>query len=362
MYPPGFDRADEDSPFLSFVADEFGQRGTARRGELAQKVNSHPFVDALGMRVPKRLAVLDRIEELHDAALPDKCVLKVANGWSSRGVQLLERTGPDEYFDHMTQQTLTTASIVEIQTAAAQSFSSKEPCWIVEELIEPLMGLGAIPFDYKFYCFQGTVGLIVQIDRNSGPVKIALFDGEFRPLKRGTDYLLSDRVRHGAPVIPLHAPELLWWARRLSLEADSPFVSVDMLDSPTGPVFGEFTYSPGGTHKRMFVFSHRLLDQFDELISATADHPDLRAQASLEDLKSMVHPGPVQFKAWAGFAYSGGPKGADRLHVFYKKLAVESEPGTLSAEWYGRLSVLWAGIRNRLRPPNRKIVAAGAGA
>jgi hypothetical protein len=70
----------------------------------------------------------------------------------------------------------------------------------------------------------------------------------------------------------------------------------------------------------------------------------------------------VQFKAWAGYAYGGGPKGADRLHVFYKKLAGESEPGTLSAEWYRRLSTHWAGIRDRLRPPKPMITAARAGA
>ena len=134
-------------------------------------------------------------------------------------------------------------------------------------MVEPLLGIGAIPFDYKFYSFRGQVGLIIQIDRNSGPVKIAMFDGEFRPLKRGADFLLSSRARQGVPLIPLHAPEMLWWAQRLSLEADAPFVSIDMFDSPTGPVFGEFTYSPGGTHKRMFTFSHALLDRFDRLIT-----------------------------------------------------------------------------------------------
>lgn len=211
------------------------------------------------MRVPKRLAVLENLDSLNGEGLPGIFVLKLANGWSSRGVMIPERTGPEEFFDHMNLQALNLESIVQIQMEKAEPFTRKEPHWIVEELAIHTLGVGAIPFDYKFYCFQGEVGLVVQIDRNSGPVKVVLFGGDFRPLKLGTDYLLGDAAKPGVPVVPVNAPEMLWWAQRLSLEADSPFVSIDMFDSPTGPVFGEFTYSPGGTHRWMFVFSHKLL-------------------------------------------------------------------------------------------------------
>ncbi|WP_346959991.1 ATP-grasp fold amidoligase family protein [uncultured Arthrobacter sp.] len=354
MDPSGFDRANSESPFLAFVAAEFERRGTSRRKELAQKIISHPFVEDLGMRVPKRIAILDSLDRLHGESLPDMFVLKLANGWSSRGVMILERTGPDEYFDHMNLQTLDVASIVRIQLEKAASFSQKEARWIVEELVVHTLGVGAIPFDYKFYCFQGEVGLVVQIDRNSGPVRIVLFDGDFRPLKLGTDYLLSDSAKPGVPVVPLNAPEMLWWAQRLSLEADSPFVSIDMFDSPTGPVFGEFTYSPGGTHRRMFVFSHGLLDRLDELITQPGRSVDSLAGTSLELRKSLAHPGALAYRAWAGYAYGGGPRGAERLHVHYRQLAANYGPGDPLHDWYRRLSAVWAAIRDRLRVANRK--------
>ena len=159
------------------------------------------------MRVPQRHGVLDEIEALHDAELPDSFVLKLANGWSARGVMLLERNGADEYFDHMNLQVHTADSITAVQREkGALSFDNKAPRWIVEEFVEPLLGIGAIPFDYKFYCFHGEVGLVVQIDRNCSPTKIVLFDGEFRPFKRGTDYLLAETTKPGVPVDPVACP------------------------------------------------------------------------------------------------------------------------------------------------------------
>lgn len=360
IYPPGFDRTPAESPFMKFVASEFRQRGTARRLELAQKIISHPFVAGLGMRVPQRHAVLDDIESFHDADLPDRFVLKVANGWSARGVMLLERNGADEYFDHMNLQVHTADSIVALQRAAALSFRNESPQWIVEEFVKPLLSSGAIPFDYKFYCFQGEVGLIVQIDRNCSPTKVILFDGEFRALKRGTDYLLRGTAKHGTPVIPLHAPEMLWWAQKLSLEADSPFVRVDMLDSPTGPVFGEFTYSPGGTHKRTYVFSHKMIDRFDRLMTAPGRPADQLSRTGLDVRMSLSHPDPAYFNSWAGFAYNRGVKGADRLHVFYKKQARACSPDDPGLGWYRRLSALWAGVRDRLSQPKSSTGDGGA--
>ena len=350
MSPPGFDRARSKSPFLDFVASEFQERGTQRRRELAQRMISHPFVSELGMRVPERLGVLDEIETLHVAELPDTFVLKLVDGRSARGVMVLERTGADEYFDHLNLQVHTAGSMPALQRNKAHSLDGRKPRWVVEESVKPLLGVGAIPFDYKFYCFSGEVGLVVQIDRNSHPAKIVLFDGEFRPLKRGTDYLLSEAAKPGVPVVPLHAPEMLWWAQELSLQADSPFVRVDMMDSPSGPVFGEFTYSPGGTHKKTYVFSHKMLKRFDGLMATPSEARDALAHTTLDIRRSLSHPDPSHYKAWAGFAYNGSARGAERLHTFYKAQALACGPDDPKFEWYRRLSALWAGARDRLRP------------
>ncbi|MHA7219785.1 ATP-grasp fold amidoligase family protein [Arthrobacter sp. MDT1-48-3] len=349
MYPTGFKRARTESSFLSFVAAEFRQRGTERRSELAQKMISHPFVENLGMRVPQRLAVLDNLDSIRDLHLPETFVLKLASGWSSRGVMVLERTDAGRFFDHMGLQNLDVESIKKIQLERAESFESSAPQWIIEEKITPTVGVGPIPFDYKFYSFQGRVALVQQIDRNTNPVKMALFDGDFKPLRRDSDYLLADTGRAGIPLIPLHAAEMLWWAQRLSLEADSPFVRIDLLDSPEGPVFGEFTYSPGGTHRKTFVFSDETLDRFDRLMSNSAEVPDALSETPLEIRGSLERPDALAYRAWAGDSYAGGARGAERLHTFYKSLATASDEATPEYAWYRHLGARWAGLRDRLR-------------
>lgn len=348
MESKDFDRPKSQSVFLSFVADEFRRRGTPRRKELAQKIISHPFADELGMRVPKRLAVFDNLDELSGEDLPEFFVLKFANGWSARGVMILQRTGNDEFFDHMALQPVTSAQIQRIQGEQSASFDSREPMWIAEEMVRSTLGTGEIPFDYKFYCFRGRVGLVLQIDRNTGPAKMTLFDGTFKPLRRNTDFILSDAARPGIPVIPLHAPEMLWWAQRLSLEADSPFVSIDMLDSPEGPVFGEFTYSPGGTHRKMIRFSTKMLDKLDGLMGESNAYGDVAPAGSPESLRALDNPGLLAYRAWAGYAYNGGRRGAERLHGFYKDLASGSDDSSEAYEWYRSLSARWAGIRDWL--------------
>lgn len=356
MYPSGFDRANAESPFLNFVAREFNERGTQRRRELAQKIISHPFVADLGLRVPQRLAVLDDIQDLRSAELPETFVLKPASGWSSRGVMLLERHG-DDYFDHMGLLGHSIESIAESQSGTSAPPTSKaDRRWIVEELVQPSIGVGVIPFDYKFYCFDGEVALITQTDRNTGPTKVVLFDGQFKPLRLGTDYLFAGKAKPGVPIVPLHAPEMLWWAQKLSSVADSPFVRIDLFDSPTGPVFGEFTYSPGGTHNRTYVFSHTLIDQFDEYITSTSPLADPLLDTPLGVRNSLVHPAPHHFRAWAGYAYNGGPRGAERLASFYREQALASEPDGTDAEWYRRMSGRWAAIRDGLWSDNRRSV------
>jgi len=219
--------------------------------------------------------------------------------------------------------------------------------WIIEEAVQSLVSVGPVPFDYKFYSFNGSVGLVIQIDRNTFPTRIAVFDGRFRALELGTDYLLGGRARPGGHVVPLHAPEMLYWAQELSRHADSPFVSIDMYDSPDGPKFGEFTYSPGGAHKRMFVFSERLIDQFDAMMEGNFPEDPLRA-SSLEVRRSVPLPDSAAYTAWASYAYNEGARGADRLSAFHRASGSDLGSDSEAGMWAGRLADIWEQVRGRL--------------
>lgn len=345
-----FDRKNSDSVFLNHVAKEFHKRGTPRRLELSKKENSHPFVASLGMRVPQPISRLDDITALPALELPTRFVLKFARGWSARGVMLLEQMDGEGYFDHMSLRALTIEEIVSTQRKVAASFGTPDPSWLIEEMISSTLDTGAVPFDYKFYCFNGAIGLIGQFDRNTNPPKMALFDGNFHPLKHGMDYIRGNqKAQPGVPLVPLHAPEMMWWAQRLSRDADSPFVSVDLYDSPDGPVFGEYTYSPGGTYKRMFIFSHPMIDRFDALFEGRADVSPL-ARSSLAQRKRIIAPDDRHYRALAGYAYNGGPRGADRLASFHAANGHDA-PHPLEDDMHDWSSLLcrnWEEVRRQL--------------
>lgn len=363
-----FDRADDDSPFLSFVRDEFRRRGTARRKLLSNKHLAAAEVRQLGLRAPKRKRVLTNIEDLKPWYIKRRAVLKYGRGWSARGVMLLERRGFDRLFDHLSMREFTLQEVKERQALVAESFGDKDPNWIMEELLQPTQPVGAIPYDYKFYVFGNQVGLIVQVDRNTSPPKIAIFDGGFTPLRLGQDYLLTGKsCQPGVPLIPLHAVQLISWAVKLAGITDAPFVSIDLYDTPDGPVFGEFTFSPGGTHKRMFTYSHALINYFDKLFR-TADEQlgssnarttgqvntkaakfvDLVTNAD-EKLLARTTALPLDlYKSWSCAAYNHGSIGALRLSEHFKSRAEEADDTTEKAI-YKHLSGAWGAIRNEIK-------------
>lgn len=337
-----FDRLDAESPFLSFVAAEYHKRGTARRLELSKKEISHPFVAELGLRVPARLQVLDSLESVDFESFPDQFVLKYAKGWSARGVMPLERVAPNRYFDHISLRMRDAGEVVRVQKNVASTFGAS-PVWLIEEFVKTTVPVGKVPFDYKIYSFNGLIGLVGQFDRNASPPKVQLFDGRFRPLRHGRDYVIrSKNLQPGLPVIPLHAPEMLWWAGYLSTKVDSPFVSVDMYDSPEGPVFGEFTYSPGGVYKRMFALSHETIDSLDGLYLGESGVCPL-SHPSLEERKTFARPSLAEFRSLSGYFYNSGPRGAFRLAELYRTYASQAE-SEAERMWLKRLAGTWQGI------------------
>lgn len=96
---------------------------------------------------------------------------------------------------------------------------------------------GAVPLDYKFFCFHGKVRLVqVDFERFSRHTR-AFVDDEFRPLNLGLKY----PVYCGAVVKPPCFREMLGIAECLS--RDERFLRVDLYDVGK-PVFGELTMCP----------------------------------------------------------------------------------------------------------------------
>lgn len=364
-----FDKKDDDSSFLTFVAKEFRSRGTELREKLSQKEYASNLVNSLGLKSAEKYHQLNNIAELTEQLLGDRCVLKYARGWSSRGVMLLEKKRENEYFDYMSLRAKSLEDIKAEQNRIANSFNDNAPFWIIEEFIRPTQSTGAIPFDYKFYVFQGQVGLIVQMDRNSSPPKVALLDANFKPLKHGFDYILgSSNVQQATPIVPLHASELMWWAAKLSEQTDSPFVSIDLYDSPEGPVFGEFTFSPGGVHKRLFKFSERQLKKFDILIqdaNRRLKKNDDEVKNCYSKLSCKIKEQPYAkitnyseiptslYRELTGVAYNGGSRGALRMIE-----CLQSEKNIkldkLEVQFLDCLILAWKNVRESIKKESQR--------
>lgn len=152
---------------------------------------------------------------------------------------------------------------------------------------------------------------------------------------------------------------MMWWAQTLSRQADAPFVSVDMYDSPGGPVFGEFTYSPGGTYKRMFVFSHAMLDRFDALF-AGEEKADGLASTPLDVRRTLPAPAAELYRVLAGYTYNNGPRGAARLSDFYHSAAEDFEEGSEQKLWTQHLGATWERLHHALQGRLRAEAARAA--
>lgn len=301
-----FETPHRDSPFLRFTAAEFHRRGSTLRKQLSRKSEVHQRLADLTLGgeqigLPRQYAVLRSVEEITAEVLGDRVALKFANGWSAKGVMLLERTGDDTYFDHMALREWSLEGIREHQKAVAAGFGRKSPEWIVEEFLEGAQP-GAVPFDYKFYMFQGQIGMVAQIDRNSSPPRMVKLDGNLNPLIAGRDYQFRPKdLQSGVPVVPRSAVMLSRWAIELAQMTDAPFVRVDLYDTVKGPYFGEFTFSSGAEYRGTVKYSADLLSRFDAMFAQSSAH--LKATAA--DGESAVEV--------AGEVVAGEDEGTDHL-------------------------------------------------
>jgi len=131
-------------------------------------------------------------------------------------------------------------------------YKSIRPRILFEELLDD--GTGGIPYDYKFFVFNGRVQIIsVDIDRY-GDHRRNMYDRDWNKLRMGFQRASSD-----APVPPPdQLPEMLRYAETLAAGFD--FLRIDLYAMGSRVVFGEITatpasglepFWPGGTDRRL---------------------------------------------------------------------------------------------------------------
>lgn len=213
--------------------------------KLDDKLVAYQFAADLGLDVPiiRPHAVPHR--ELHLSA---GTVVKPLNAIMSRGVYIV---GQGAIVDLPRNRTLTTTDA--LRQSIAQDISTgdiAEDAWIEERLVYSDHDPSAPARDLKFYCFYGAVGLALETVR-SPDVQRCWYGADGQPTRTGkyTDRLFDG---HG---IPDGYMEL---AQRISLTVPAPFLRIDFLASPDGPVLNEFTPKPGGASQFNTTTDRRL--------------------------------------------------------------------------------------------------------
>lgn len=345
---------DPASPFLEHVGREFHNRGTQLRTDLSRKSVAKRHLADLDIIVPAEIAALDDIDALTPEMLGARAALKYAHGHSARGVMLLERMGDDLWFDHLNQKMMDLEAIKASQKRVLARLQGR-PGWIVEEAIPPQLDGRPIPFDYKFYCFRDQIAFVAQMDRNTYPMNVTLLDEHFAPLAHRRDYILiQPKHRPGLPIPPRHGTALRYWARRLSIMTDSPFVRIDLYDGAAGPVFGEFTFSPGTTHRKWWLYSDKMLARLNALFveGEGLATPDLGPPP--RDLDPIM-PDARLYSLWASAFAAGKSGAAAKLAAFYER-AAKRAPSPLSAE-AANAARAWKAAREVMRARDDQALA-----
>ena len=179
------------------------------------------------------LGVWDDPDEIDFAALPERFVLKCTH--DSGGVILCPNKA--EFDEEAARESLKNWLKRDYSIAGREWPYRFVPRRVLAEAFLPGTD-GARPDDYKFYCFDGKVGIILLCtNRRKAHADYLLFDMDLNPY-RINDITIALPEGFVMPRPP-HLDEMIEIARRLS--AGFKHVRVDLFDTPEGVRFGEIT-------------------------------------------------------------------------------------------------------------------------
>lgn len=206
------------------------------------KENVRAFANELSIRTPTILARENSPEDLLWKELPSQFVIKPEGGAASRGVfPIITKDGS---LISLLDGEISIEKISLCIKDLAKKISYHSESIVVEELIirQDSYGNFKLPFDWKFYAFQGEIGLIQQIERiGRNKTLVRYYDGDWNDLgcARKSDQLNYHLKR------PYFPEELITVAQKLSKIIRFPFVRIDLYEDNKGVLLGEITPFPG---------------------------------------------------------------------------------------------------------------------
>lgn len=212
---------------------------------LDAKSFAYPFVEKLGVSTPNIFFRKEKLENIKFETLNSSFVLKPEQSHSSIGVSLVFKEKNKNIFGRelLTNSDINAEKILEVSKKVMEE-KNIQNSWLVEELILPDDNEIYPIDDWKFYCFYGEVGLILQKRKYlNGDVLYKLYDNNYEIADKTGKYI--GKINLDLPIAKYHQ-EMLQTAKLLSSNIPTPFMRVDLFSSSRGTVFGEFTPFPGG--------------------------------------------------------------------------------------------------------------------
>jgi hypothetical protein len=212
---------------------------------LNPKYASYRFVAQHGISHPEVFGRFSSIDDVEEEKLGSRFLVKPHNGSTNRGIFGLDLQASGQYLDRLSGRLLSWQEVADEYRLLARR-NKVTSGLIIEELLEKPDGSGAIPDDWKVYCFYDKAALVMQRDlRQSSNAA----DWRFKFWSRGWVDLraikFEDRIDAELPS-PVHGEAIIEQAERLGSLLRLPFVRLDFYDTDRGAVFGEVTLNPGG--------------------------------------------------------------------------------------------------------------------
>jgi hypothetical protein len=202
--------------------------------KLSNKHNSREFAKMHGCQVPELYWKGRDLNYIDFDTFPNKFVIRPTIGHSSGLVFLMD--GP---LNLMEKKIYSIENMRGILEKALQKNHYLE--FLVEEFLRDERGKYRIPDDYKFYMFNGEIASIQVINR-LGPASgfDSSYDENWNQIPNISTYYPPAEYQQP----PECLQEMLNQARLLS-KSYKTFTRIDFYATDKGPVFGEFTPTPG---------------------------------------------------------------------------------------------------------------------
>lgn len=208
------------------------------------KLAGNRLAEDLGLNVPRTLA--------GPAPLPDltihpsyRCVVKPMQGAGGHGVAPLVPIDDGRWLDlfqlekgarHWDEIREELASVARVRRISRQFF--------VEELLQGRQE-HTLPYDWKLFCVGGEVVVAFARDsqnqRHASGARFRYFSPDWQDLGPiGSSAKIDRKISE-----PQHPDDLIRAAEAVAKVLPTPFVRVDLYDTPDGVYFGELTPQPG---------------------------------------------------------------------------------------------------------------------